>query len=109
MPDKPDTWAWLAGLLQEHWPGLYAGILGFLIGAARIIYDGGRLRRVALEAPFLGLIALAVSNAMPLIGVSPDVAPFFGGLVGFMGLEGTREVASRLLKRRIGDNFENRQ
>jgi len=109
MPDKPDTWAWLSGLLQEHWPGLYAGLLAFCIALFRLMYDGGRLRRIATEAPLLGLMALAVSNAMPLIGVSPSMAPFFGGALGFIGVEGTRELAMRILKRRIGDDFESRQ
>lgn len=109
MPEKPDTWAWLSGLLQEHWPALYAGLLAFFVAAFRIVYDGGRIRRIAIEAPLLGLMALVVSNAMPLIGVSPDLAPFFGGMVGFIGVESTRELAMRLLNRRINSDFENRQ
>jgi hypothetical protein len=27
MPDKPDTWAWLATWLEQNWPALYAGAL----------------------------------------------------------------------------------
>ncbi len=101
MPDKPDTWAALSELLQEHWPALYAGLLAFFVAAFRIAYDGGKVRRITIEAPLLGLIALAISNAMPLVGVSPDVAPFFGGMVGFIGVESTREFAMRFLNRRV--------
>lgn len=101
MPDKPDTWTWLAELVQEYWPALYAAILSFLVAAFRIVYEGGKLRQIAIEAPLLGLLALVISNAVSLMGVSPDVAPFFGGMVGFIGVEGTREFAMRILNRRV--------
>lgn len=101
MPDKPDTWAWLSEIAQEYWPALYAAVLSFLVAAFRIIYEGGKLRQVAIEAPLLGLLALVISNAVSLMGVSPDVAPFFGGMVGFIGVEGTREFVMRILNRRV--------
>lgn len=101
MPDKPDTWTWLAELAQEYWPALYAAILSFLVATFRIVYEGGKLRQIAIEAPLLGLLALVISNAVSLMGVSPDVAPFFGGMVGFIGVEGTREFAMRILNRRV--------
>lgn len=109
VPDKPDTWSWLSDLLQTYWPAVYAAILSFLIASFRIIYEGGKLRQVAIEAPLLGLLALAFSNALSLVGVSQDVAPFFGGMVGFIGVESTRELAIRLLKRgaKTDDNSEN--
>lgn len=101
MPDKPDTWTWLAELLQEYWPAAYAAILAFLVAVFRIIYEGGKLRRIAIESPLLGLLALVISNAVPLLGISPEVAPFFGGMVGLIGVEGTREFAMRILGRRV--------
>lgn len=101
MPDKPDTWTWLAELLQEYWPAAYAAILAFLVAVFRIIYEGGKLRQIAIEAPLLGLLALVISNAVSLLGISPEVAPFFGGMVGFIGVEGTREFAMRILDRRV--------
>ncbi len=52
MPERPDTWAWLAAWLEQNWPALYAGILGLTIAALRIMYGGGTLRRMAVEAPF---------------------------------------------------------
>lgn len=101
MPDRPDTWTWLAELLQEHSAAAYAALLAFLVAVFRIIYEGGRLKQVAIEAPLLGLLALVVSNAVSLLGISPEVAPFFGGMVGFIGVEGTREMAMRILDKRV--------
>lgn len=101
MPDKPDTWAWLSETVQQYWPAVYAAVLSFLVAAFRIIYEGGKLRQIAIEAPLLGLLALVISNAVALMGISSDVAPFFGGMVGFIGVESTREFAMRLLNRRV--------
>ena len=104
MPDKPDSWAWLGNVLETYWPALYAALLAFFIAAFRIIYEGGKLRRVLIEAPFLGLAALMFSHGVALLGINPDVAPFFGGMVGFIGVEGTRELGLRMIKSKIGDS-----
>lgn len=100
MPDKPDTWAWLSEIVHDYWPAIYAAVLSFMVASFRIIYEGGRLRQVAIEAPLLGLMALAFSNAVSLLGVSQDIAPFFGGMVGFIGVEGTKELALRIIDKR---------
>lgn len=101
MPDKPDTWSWLIEQIQSYWPALYAALLAFMVAAFRIIYEGGKVRQVAIEAPLLGLMALAVSNALALAGISQNAAPFFGGMVGLVGVETLRELALRMLNRRI--------
>ena len=36
MPERPDTWAWLAAWLEQNWPTLYAGVLALIIAALRI-------------------------------------------------------------------------
>ena len=104
MPDKPDTWAWLGSMLESFWPALYTAALAFLIAAFRIIYEGGKLRQVLIEAPFLGLAALMFSHGVALLGINQDVAPFFGGMVGFIGVESTRELGMRLLNKGIKDD-----
>jgi lambda family phage holin len=101
MPDKPETWAWLAVWLQENWPTLYAAAIAFFIAAMRIVYGGGDLRRVALEAPFCGLLALAGSHGLALLGIPTSTAPFFGGVIGLIGVEGTRALALRFFKRKV--------
>lgn len=101
MPDKPDTWSWLAELIESHWLAIYTAALAALIAALRVIYEGGKLRQVLIEAPFLGLAALMFSHGVALLGLSSDVAPFFGGMVGFIGVEGTREWALRMLNKQV--------
>lgn len=104
MPDKPDSWAWLGTALETYSPALYTAVLAFFIAAFRIIYEGGKLRQVLIEAPFLGLAALMFSHGVALLGINPDVAPFFGGMVGFIGVEGTRELGLRMIKSKVRGN-----
>jgi phage holin, lambda family len=100
MPERPDTWAWLAAWLEQHWPTLYAGFLALIIAALRIMYGGGTWRRIAIEAPLCGALALAASHGLPLLGVSASTAPFFGGIIGLLGVEGTRAAARKLFIRK---------
>jgi lambda family phage holin len=101
MPDKPETWAWLAAWLEHQWPALYASALAFWIAALRIVYSGGKLRRVAMEAPLCGVVVLAVSNGLQLLGIPMDTAPFWGGVIALLGIESTRAAARQFFKRQV--------
>lgn len=100
MPERPDTWAWLAAWLEQHWPSFYAAILALVIAALRIIYGGGTLRRMAVEAPLCGSLALAASHGLALLGIPTSTAPFFGGVIGLLGVEGTRAAARKFFNRK---------
>jgi len=90
MLERPDAWDWLARWLEDNWPGLYAGLLAVVIAALRVIYGGGSLRRMVVEAPLCGALALSASHGLSLIGVPIHTAPFFGGVIGLLGVEGIR-------------------
>jgi len=100
MPDKPDNLAWFATWLEHNWPGLYAGALAAFIAALRVVYGGGNWRRVALEAPLCGALALAASHGLTLVGIPSSTGPFFGGVIGLLGVEGTRAMAAQFFKRK---------
>ena len=51
MPDRPETWAWFAAWLEHNWPAVYSVGLAIVIAALRVIYGGGGIRRMAVEAP----------------------------------------------------------
>lgn len=101
MPDRPDTWAWLAAWLENNWPTLYAGFLALIIAALRVMYGGGSLRRMAVEAPLCGTLALAASHGLALLGIPISTAPFFGGVIGLLGVEGTRAAAKKFFNRKV--------
>ena len=104
MPDKPDTWAWLALWLQQNWPAFYAGALAFLIAIWRIIYTGGRLRQIVLEAPLCGFVGVGVTYGAELIGASSSIGAFFGSMVGLLGIEASRAAAQKYLDSKVPGN-----
>lgn len=101
MPDRPETWAWLTTLLAQIWPNIYAALLAGLIAGLRIIYGGGRAKQALLEALICGLLALAVSHGLHLIGQSLESAPFWGGVIGLLGIELIRSWAKRIFKSKL--------
>ncbi len=102
MPDRPETWAFLATWLENNWPGLYAGLLAALIAALRVVYGGGKLRQLVIEAPLCGFVALSASHGLSLIGIPLTAAPFFGGLIGLLGIEFVRAAAKKTFTRKEG-------
>ncbi|QYX51503.1 phage holin, lambda family [Pseudomonas sp. S07E 245] len=100
MPDRPDTWAFLATWLEHNWPGVYAAVLAVVIAALRVMYGGGSLRRTAVEAPLCGALALSVSHGLSLIGIPLSAAPFFGGVIGLLGVEFIRAAAQKFFIRK---------
>ncbi|WP_151883680.1 phage holin, lambda family [Pseudomonas putida] len=102
MPDRPETWAFLASWLENNWPGLYAGLLAALIAALRVVYGGGKLRQLVIEAPLCGFVALSASHGLSLIGIPLTAAPFFGGLIGLLGIEFVRAAAKKTFTRKAG-------
>lgn len=101
MPDRPETWAWLATWLEHNWPAIYAGGVACGIAALRILYGGGTLRRVLLEAPLCGFLALAASHGLELLGIPSTTGPFFGGVIGLLGVEGTRAAAKKFVEKKV--------
>ncbi|MFJ3410554.1 phage holin, lambda family [Pseudomonas protegens] len=101
MPDRPDTWAWFAAWLEQNWPTIYSGILALIIAALRIMYGGGTWRRMLIEAPLCGALALAGSHGLALLGIPASTAPFFGGVIGLLGVEGTRAAARKFFNRKV--------
>lgn len=100
MPDRPETWAFMATWLENNWPGLYAGLLAALIAALRVVYGGGKLRQLIIEAPLCGCVALSASHGLSLIGIPLTTAPFFGGLIGLLGIEFVRAAAKKTFTRK---------
>lgn len=95
MPDRHDTWAWLAVWLEQNWSAIYSGLLALVIASLRVIHGGGTVRRMVIEAPLCGALALSASHGLSLLGIPISAAPFFGGVIGLLGVEGTRAAARK--------------
>jgi lambda family phage holin len=103
MPDRLETWAWFAQWLEVNFPALYAGGLAALIAGWRVIYGGGRLRQLLLEAPLCGLLGVGVFYLPSLIGAPAQAGVFFSCMVGLFGVEASRAAAGRVLKKKVDE------
>ncbi|WP_205895793.1 phage holin, lambda family [Pseudomonas leptonychotis] len=101
MPDRPETWAWFALWLEQNHPAVYAGGMALFVGSWRIIYSGGKLRQLALEAPLCGLLGVGVSYAPALIGAPDSAGVFFACMVGLLGVETSRAAANKVLDKKV--------
>lgn len=101
MPDKPESWAALVAWLQQYWPAIYGSALGSIIAALRVIYDGGSMRKTVLEGMLCGALTLAVSSALEWLALPSTLAPFFGGFIGLVGVEGVRRLAMTYSGKRV--------
>ncbi|MCY1283148.1 phage holin, lambda family [compost metagenome] len=100
MPDRPESWAWLAAWLEHHHPLVYAAVLSAVLAAARFIYSGGSIRRALGEGFICGLITLAFTNGLALFGIPVEFAPFFGGVIGLLGADYVRDRLKRISNRK---------
>ncbi|MFP3519615.1 phage holin family protein, partial [Pseudomonas sp. SIMBA_077] len=48
-----------------------------------------------------GALALAGSHGLALLGIPASTAPFFGGVIGLLGVEGTRAAARKFFNRKV--------
>ncbi len=101
MPDRPETWAWFAAWLEQNFPALYAGGLALMVAAWRIIYTGGRVRQIAMEAPLCGLLGVGVHYGAEFIGAPASAGTFFACVVGLLGVETSRAAAKHALEKKV--------
>ncbi len=101
MPDRPETWAWLSAWLEHNFPAIYAGGLALMISMWQIIYSGGKIRQLALEAPLCGMLGVGVSYAPSLIGAPQEAGVFLACMVGLFGVEASRAAAKRVLQKKV--------
>lgn len=102
MEQKPESLSLLLAWIQANWPAIYGCGLGGIIAALRVIYDGGTLRQMMLEGMLCGALTLAVASALEWLSLPASVAPFFGGFIGLIGVEGVRRFATRYVESRAG-------
>ena len=100
MPDRPETWAFLAIWLEQNHPAIYAGGMALFVGSWRIIYSGGKLRQLLLEAPLCGLLGIGVSYGPALIGAPQEAGVFLACMVGLFGVEASRAAAAKVITKK---------
>lgn len=109
MPDKdPSLWALLLAWLSVHQPQIYAAAMAATVAVFRVIYGGGGRRQMITEGVLCGLIGTVLVPLLEWLSMwwgipmPPNLATFFGCMVGFLGVEKLRDHADRFLGRQTG-------
>jgi len=95
MPDKPDTWAFVALWLSQHSSTVWAGVLSLVMAALRIFYAGGTLKDALIEGPMCVLLSLSLIWLLSFFGLPEALAQPIGIWVGFLGVKKVGKLADR--------------
>lgn len=102
MNEHADHAASLIGWLQSCSPALAAVVLSIITAALRVIYGGGSVRQMLLEAALCGAVTLALVPLLQWLGLPESMATFAGGMTGFVGVEELRRWAILVGQRKAG-------
>lgn len=101
MQEKdPTLWAAVLAWLVAHQPQLYTGGIAAAVAMCRVVYGGGRGRKVVLEAAICSLIAISLLPVLEYFALPPNLSVFAGCMVGFMGVEKLREYSDRFMSKK---------
>lgn len=110
MNDKDvNFWAEVLDGLQNAWPQISGAALAVAVCYGRLIYDGVDRKNKWIEGVLCGALSLAISSSLEVVGLPISMSPFLGGLVGFIGVEKVREIALRVINRRMRGDDANQQ
>lgn len=88
--------------LQSNWPMLYSMFMAFIIAFGRLTYDGIGGRRKWVEALFCGALTLVASSGLELFGISNNMTPFIGGVIGWLGIDKLRQLSHAVVDKKLG-------
>ncbi|NLY16631.1 MAG: phage holin, lambda family [Gammaproteobacteria bacterium] len=102
MPEKnPDLLASIAAWWALHQASIHAMFLSMAVAVVRVIYGGGKLRQMILEAVLCGLATLSLIPLLEWLGLPQSMASFIGGMVGFLGVDKLRDLAEQFGRRQV--------
>ncbi|MDN7144142.1 phage holin, lambda family [Pseudomonas sp. JQ170] len=102
MPEKdPGLWAAAIAWLVAHQPQLTTGVIAAAVAMCRVIYGGGRGRKIVLEGAICSLIAISLLPVLEYFALPPNLSVFAGCMVGFIGVEKLRDYSDRFMSRKV--------
>ncbi|MBV4507645.1 phage holin, lambda family [Pseudomonas mosselii] len=102
MPEKdPGLWAAVLAWLLAHQPQLSTGGIAAAVAMFRVVYGGGRGRKVLLEGVICGLIAVSLLPLLEYFALPANLSVFAGCMVGFVGVDKLREYSDRFMGKKI--------
>ncbi|WP_409097264.1 MULTISPECIES: phage holin, lambda family [Providencia] len=89
--------------LKNAWPQLSGVALAIFIRYAIFIYDGDTRKNKWAECLLCGALSWAVISGAEFIGIPEAASGMIGGAIGFLGVEKIRDIAHRMINKRLGD------
>ncbi|MBC8943890.1 MULTISPECIES: phage holin, lambda family [Xenorhabdus] len=103
MKEHPDLWIELMDSLRNAWPQISGSLLAIMICYGRLLYDGVERKKRWIEPFLCGALSWGFSSALELVGIPSSMSPALGGAVGFIGVEKLREIAIRIIDKRLDE------
>ena len=84
------------------WAG--GALMAVLISVLRVIYDRDETSfiRIMLESLICGALSVSAGSALDALGYGQNWYLFCGGVIGFMGSQSIRAIATRVIARKTG-------
>lgn len=100
MQDDPNGLFNLIGNLPAPIGGV---VMAMFVSVIRVVYDREETNaiRVGLESMICGSLTLAGGSLANAMGLDPGYQLFIGGAVGFIGSRSIKDLAMRLINRKI--------
>ena len=101
MPEQPTTWAAVVHFLQHIPIAMQGAFMAFVIALLRLIYDGreNSWARKLIEATLCGFLALASGGTLDYFGLDSNMMLIpISAIIGFIGVEGLRDLARKYTK-----------
>ncbi|WP_413493161.1 phage holin, lambda family [Morganella psychrotolerans] len=103
MKTMKEHWADILDALKNAWPQLSGVAFAVFIRYACLIYDGDTRKNKWAECLLCGALSWAIISGAEFIGIPNGASGMIGGAVGFLGVEKIREIAHRMINKKLGD------
>ncbi|MEH6353828.1 lambda family phage holin [Pseudomonas sp. SJZ085] len=101
MPDKPETWAFVALWLSQHSSTIWTACMTLFMAVLRIFYTGGTWKDALIEGPMCVLLALSIIWGFEFMGWPLTLAQPTGIWVGFVGVKKIGQWADRFANTKL--------
>lgn len=104
MPEKPQTWAFLAAWLHDHAPIVYAALITLVMGFLGVIRRGGTICQALLEAPMCMFMTLGLVPLLEHFDLPHNLAIAAGVWIGYFGVRKVAGWVERFAHTKVPDD-----
>lgn len=102
MPDRlTEFMAWINSLPAPA----HAFIMAAIVAPLRVMYDDRKAKwsRIVLESVLCGSLSVGLCGVTEWLGIPQSIAVFIGSSVGFLGVVQVREIAMKIIGKKMGE------